>query len=389
MPHPPRPSRPVLATSRRSERSSASVAAGFITGMLSGLQRAGRDPRPLLEAAGIDLAFAARRIALDRYALLYNLVCTELDDEGFGLFSRKLPPGCFEFLCRGMLGAATLAEALTRAARFMHIVLPDLAVSVHRDPARAELRIAETRSLTPTAADSARVFAFEWLLRLLHGLACWFVGRGVALDEVHFPYPRPAHADDYALVYTERSEFGSSCLRAFFQGNLLDLPIRRDEAALSVFLEGAPGKITMLYRRDREMVLQVRKLLHAALPANLALEEVARRLHLSARTLHRRLEEEGSGFRLIKEAIRRDLALSRLTKTRQPVAELAADLGYADPSAFYRACVGWTGMSPERFREQPGPAAVSAAEPLLQAGTDTQQRVSADTTRPARPDGRI
>lgn len=383
MPKPPRPSRPVLAASRRAERSNASVAPGFVTGMLAGMQRAGRDPRPLLDAAGIDLAFAARRIALDRYALLYNLVCAELDDEGFGLFSRKMPPGCFEFLCRGMLGAATLAEALARAARFMHIVLPDLAVSVHRDLTCAELRIAETRALTPAAADSARVFAFEWLLRLLHGLACWFVGRGVALDEVHFPYPRPAHADDYALVYTERSVFGSPCLRAFFQDNLLDLPIRRDEAALSAFLEEAPGKITMLYRRDREMVLRVRDLLHAALPANLALEEVARRLHLSPRTLHRRLEEEGSGFRLIKEAIRRDLALTRLTKTRQPVAELAADLGYADPSAFYRACLGWTGLSPERFREQLGHHAASRT---AQTTPSTPPSEPAATTL---PDGRI
>lgn len=34
--------------------------------------------------------------------------------------------------------------------------------------------------------------------------------------------------------------------------HLLDLPIRRDEAALSAFFDGAPGKLTMLYRRDRE-----------------------------------------------------------------------------------------------------------------------------------------
>lgn len=344
------PSPPDLAAS--AYRSRATVAMGFVTGMLSGVRRLGRDPAPLLAASGIDLADAASRIPVERYAALYNHVVADLDDEGFGLFSQRMPPGCFEFLCRGMLGAATLAEALTRAANFMRIVLPDLSVSIRRDARYAEMLIAEARPLTAGRDDPARVFAFEWLLRLLHGVACWFVGRGLALDTVRFPYARPPHADDYALVYTEHSSFETKCLVARFQANLLDLPIRRDEAALTAFLEGAPGKISMLYRRDREMVFRVRDLLRDALPDNLSLDDVANRLHVSPRTLHRRLEEEGAGFRTIKDAIRRDLAIARLTKTRQPIAGLAADLGYADTSAFYRAFVAWSGMSPEHFRRR-------------------------------------
>ncbi|TMW74795.1 AraC family transcriptional regulator, partial [Thauera sp. UPWRP] len=267
---------------------------GFVSGMLSGMRRRGHDPAPLLAASGIDLADAASRIPVDRYAALYNRVVAELDDEGFGLFSRSMPPGSFEFLCRGMLGAASLADALSRAARFMRLVLPDLIVTIHRDDNRAELRIAEARALTAERDDPARVFAFEWLLRLLHGVACWFVGRGLALDAVRFPYARPPHADDYALVYTEHSAFNAGAapagpaapLVAQFQANLLDLPIRRDDAALTAFLDGAPGKISMLYRRDREMVFRVRDLLRDALPANLSVGEVAGRLHVSPRTLH-------------------------------------------------------------------------------------------------------
>ncbi len=75
-------------------------------------------------------------------------------------------------------------------------------------------------------------------------------------------------------------------------------------------------------------------------------------LHMTPRTLNRRLEAEGSSFRAIRDALRRDLALSRIAKTRQPLADLAADLGYADPSAFYRAFVGWTGASPSAYRRR-------------------------------------
>ena len=261
------------------------------------------------------------RIPVERYALLYNLCVEALDDEAFGLLPEPMRPGSFEFLCRALLGAPTLGEALRRAIRFLRIVLPAFRIELRVAGARAELLIDDDGSLGPARDAPARVFAYEWLLRLLHGVASWFVARGLALDAVAFPYARPAHAEDYALVYTEHSSFDAQRLSARLQANLLELPLRRDEAALVGFLDGAPGKITTLYRRAREMVM-------------------------------RRLEEEGSGFRNIKEATRRDIAYARLAKTRQPIAGIAAELGYADPSTFYRAFVAWSGVSPERFRDQ-------------------------------------
>ena len=326
--------------------------------MLAGLARHGIAAGPLLTAAGIDIADAASRVPVDRYAVLYNRINHRLDDEGFGLFSQPLRVGSFEFLCRGCISAPTLAEALLRATRFLRIVLPDLAVAVRRHQGHAELLISESRRLADNPDDAGRVFAFEWLLRMLHGLSCWLAGRGLALDSVIFPYRRPPHAADYALIFTANSRFaptlpgGVGTLVASFNANLLDLPVRRDEAALASFLDGAPGKITTLYRRDREMVIRVRDLLRTALPAVLSLDDIGDRLHLSPRTIHRRLDEEGSSFRAIKDALRRDLALARLTKTRDPVSQVAADLGYADTSAFYRAFVEWTGTAPIHYRRR-------------------------------------
>lgn len=340
------------------QRTKATVSMGFVTGMLAGMQRRGQDCTLLLRNSGIDLADPASRVPIAAYANLYNRATGQLHDEGFALFSQPMPPGSFEFLCRSVLSAPTLAEALARACRFLKLVLPDLAVSIRRQQGRAELVIGETRHLADHPDDPGRVFAFEWLLRLLHGLACWLAGRGLGLDSVVFPYRRPPHAADYPLIFTEDSRFaptvpgGMGTLVASFNANLLELPIRRDEAALNAFLDGAPGKITTLYRRDREMVIRVRDLLRAALPATLSLDDIAARLHLSSRSVHRRLEEEGSSFRGIKDALRRDLALARLAKSDDSIAQLAADLGYADTSAFYRAFVDWTGMAPAHYRRQ-------------------------------------
>ncbi|WP_374403997.1 AraC family transcriptional regulator [Niveibacterium sp.] len=342
--------------------SRATVAIGFVLGMLAGASAQGRDPVQLAAEVGIDaalLADPAARVPLAHYAALYNHVAATLDDEAFGLFPLPMRVGSFEFLCRGVLSAATLGEALARAARFLRLVLPDVSITVVRSGEQAQLTICERQ---PFAVD--RVFSFEWLLRLLHGLSCWLVGRGIALDAVDFPYPPPAHVADYTLIYTAHSRFAASGgstatplvvplvapLVAHFAANLLDLPLRRDEAALARFLAGGPGRLTTLYRRDREMVTRVRDLLREALPELPTLETVAARLHLSPRTLARRLEAEASSFRAIREALRRDLALARLGQTDVPVATLAAELGYAEPSAFFRAFVGWTGQSPSAWR---------------------------------------
>lgn len=324
-------------------------------GMLAGVRLKGIDPAPFLAAAGVPATILSNeqaRIPIGDYAALYNIVVRELDDEAFALFSSPLRLGTFEFLCRGVRSSPDLREALERTARFMRLVLPDLRIALECEGATARITLAERRRLRPRDDDPARVFAFEWLLRLLHGLACWLVARSLPLNEVAFPYPAPAHAADYALVYTERSRFGGAELVATLDSAFLDLPVRRDERELEGFLLNAPGKIAMLYRRDREMARAVRELLARSLAAAPGLEGAARALHVSPRTLHRRLREEGTSFRDLKDRVRRELALARLRKPRQSVADLAAELGYSEPSAFFRAFRAWTGMAPTEFRRR-------------------------------------
>lgn len=348
------------------------VSSAFVTGMLAGCAVRGMALEKLLdhvEIASDVLSDPGARVPLPRYAALYNHLTATLDDEGFALFAQPLRIGCFEFLCRSVITAPTLGEALQRAARFLRIVLPELEVSIARQGPQALLCIDETRPL-----HTGRVFAFEWLLRLLHGLACWLADRSLVLDRVDFPYPRPPHASDYALIYTADSRFNSLRLQAWFAAPLLELPIRRDEAALALFLAGAPGRISTLYRRDREIATRVRDTLHASLPDWPDLRAVAARLHLSPRTLHRRLHEEGTHFQAIKDSLRRDLAKDSLSKTRRPLARIASDLGFADATAFYRAFVTWTGMAPKAYRK----SLEKASEPLARTTKSTAMPAAID-----------
>jgi AraC-like DNA-binding protein len=328
----------------------ATVAAGFVTGLLSGVALRGGDRATFLDEARIDprvLQDPALRVPIDAYVALYNRVAEALGDEAFGLFAQPMRRGAFEFLVRGAIGSPTLAEALGRMSRYLAVSLPPLAVTLVAN----RLEIRETQPIPP---GPSRVFAFEWLLRLLHAVSCWLVARPVTLEEVRFPFAAPRHAADYVLVYTEHPAFGGDALVATFHASALQLPLRRTDADVTAFLEGAPGKIGLLYRRDREVARDARSAIARSLASSPTLDAVAAELGLSSRTLHRRLEEEGTSFRKLKDAVRRDAAMTRLGKGTESVAEVASALGYSEPSAFFRAFRTWTGEAPSTHRRRDG-----------------------------------
>ena len=82
-----------------------------------------------------------------------------------------------------------------------------------------------------------------------------------------------------------------------------------------------------------------------------SLEQIAPRLHMSPRTLHRRLEEEGTSFRQVLAEVRRELAARHLSERRLAIGEIAFLLGFSEPSAFHRAFKRWTGHAPLAYRQ--------------------------------------
>jgi AraC-like DNA-binding protein len=75
----------------------------------------------------------------------------------------------------------------------------------------------------------------------------------------------------------------------------------------------------------------------------------AARFHMGARTLHRRLVDEGTTFRDVLTHVRRDLAERHLRERRLAIGEIGFLLGFSEPSAFHRAFKRWTGRPPHAY----------------------------------------
>jgi AraC-like DNA-binding protein len=88
---------------------------------------------------------------------------------------------------------------------------------------------------------------------------------------------------------------------------------------------------------------------------NTPIEQVARSLNMSARTLQRRLAENGHGFGEIRDQIRFQLAAQALKPKVLNIEEISEKLGYSDRHSFTRAFKRWSGLTPSAYRKKSSP----------------------------------
>ena len=317
------------------------VSVHFVETLLAGAIARGVDPGPLRQAAQIDPT--ARRVTAQSYAALMRGVAVAFDDEFFGRDSRRVKLGSFAMLGHAVIGCRSLQRALARAIRFYGLMLDDTVGGlIERD----ELLWVEFRS-----APWVDLFAHENLLLFLHRLACWLVNRRIPISALGFAFRRPAHAEEYKLVFSAEAAFEQSRSYLAIDRRYAGLPVVRGEAALKEFLALAPENLFVRYRPSHGTAHLVR--LHLAampLPDWPDFERLARSLGMSASTLHRRLAAEDSHFQEIKDQIRRERAISMLRQSSRSIMAIAEELGFAEPSAFHRAFRKWTGKAPGQFR---------------------------------------
>jgi AraC-like DNA-binding protein len=355
----------------------------FARAIVGAYRRYGRDAANALRLAQItpeQLARADARITAFQMETLSGMAMQELDDEALGWFSRRLPWGSYGMLARASISAPTLKLALARWCRHHGLIAPDIALGLEVSGDVATIRIAE-RAVTPAgwaAGDSAQVkeepakragdteqsplppslpehireFCLVSVLRNIHGLACWLVDSRIVLTGAQFPFPPPPHQSAYAVLFSGPTTFGTGPASIQFDSQYLKLPLRRDERALQQMLQNALPLTVLQYRRDRLLVQRVRQTLTTHAQKTHSADALATLLHVSPRTLHRQLKEEGATLQGLKDEVRQARAIELLHRTARPVKQVAEAAGFRNEKSFIRAFKGWTGQSPAEFRKR-------------------------------------
>lgn len=320
------------------------ISTGFVEEALDSLRRAGRSTETLLTRLGLP-PVVDQPVSAKTFGRLWLAIAEELNDECFGLGERPMPRGSFTLLCHCVMHAPTLDRALRRALRFLNIILgePTAQLDVRDGTAVVELK---------ENGEPRSAFAYRSYWIILHGLTCWLVGRRIPIRLVDFRCSEPTLSAEHRLFFGAPIRFSQTVSRLGFDASMLDLPIARNEQALRQFLRGAPANILIRYRYDAGTAAAIRRRMSQKGPAEWgSFADLARDMRMSSSTLRHRLHDEGQSYASIKDDIRRDLARDMLMNTSQSVSDIAARLGYSEPSAFYRAFKKWMGESPETFRK--------------------------------------
>ncbi len=327
----------------------------FVAAMVAAYEARGMDPSQALKLAQITPETAANpgaRITAAQMERLSEAAMRELDDEALGCFRRALPWGSYGMLARASLSSPTLGVALKRWCRHHSLLTDDVALSVHTegDTARLELRAHQH----PQALSE---FCVVSVLRNVLGLACWLVDSRIPLHGACFPYAAPDHVDAYRVLFDGPAVFDQAHAALHFDARYLALPIGRDEAAMNQMLQHALPLTVHAYRRDRLLVQRVRLALAMQPDDTRNADDLANLLHVSPRTLHRQLKDEGASLQTLKDEVRRQRATELLQRTSRPIKQVALAAGFLNEKSFIRAFKGWTGQSPADFRRLVPPLA--------------------------------
>jgi len=239
--------------------------------------------------------------------------------------------------------AGTVRGALEVAVRFAPTRTRALGLRMHEQDGLAALAIDEHVPLG-TAQDVV-VFA------LMIGI--WQIGNALTGHELagqaDVTFAEPSYFARFASFAPGRVRFGQPAHQLVFDAAVLDLPLEpADPAAQRLAIAACQRELDALGRRD-ELLERVRSFA-AADEGFRDLGQVAERMHVSERTLKRRLAERGTSFSKLVDELRRDRALLLVRAGEHSVEEIARRTGYADAANFTRAFRRWTGQTPRAFR---------------------------------------
>lgn len=265
-----------------------------------------------------------------------------------------------------MLYTRSFGDALDSAARYKRLTCPEEIEIVTRGDECTVcfhwLRAAEEEVPQPLID-----LCFAWVV------AIGRQGTGTALSPLRLELQRPtARARMYERHFGCPIVFRAKRDAIVFRRNDIERPFLTHNADLLAIL--APHLEAELNRqRDEQdpvevVKLAVKQLLTSRRPD---LEDVARELGITSRTLQRRLADRGRTYQQLLEEARRELSHHYLLDTSLELNETAFLLGYSDPNSFFRAFRQWEGTSPGEWRRRR-----SVAVHTLPSSTDDEQRVT-------------
>lgn len=258
-------------------------------------------------------------------------------EPALGLFvGQRLVASAHGMLGYAALSSGTIREALALLERYSGVRTSLLAVST--SSARGVVRVRFSEALPLGAVRRPLLEAV--VLSIKNVLGVMSMGACPVL-EVAFPFEAPEYAPLARELFGCEVRYGRAWAGFALPANAMDARLAMADPEASREAAQICQRELDRLAADESIAARVRRALFDKQGEFPSLSVVARLLHMTPRTLHRRLVEEGTSYRALLEEVRHALALEQVRSGRASFEEIAFALGYSDLANFRRAFKRW------------------------------------------------
>jgi AraC-like DNA-binding protein len=342
-----------MSNALNSEQDLASIpmAGGGLSRLaIARLESAGVPVAPLLKRVGLTpevIADPEERLSVRSQVALLDEAAVALKDDCLGFtLARDFDPRELGLLYYVMASSQTLGDALKRVARYSQITNEALVVG-YREGNRLIINLSYFG--VPRHSDRHQIeFCMFGVLRVCRMLT----GRELVPQQFSIAHHRPEANAEMARFVGTKVEFGADRDEFALNADARELRlIHADPYLNNLLLKNCEAALANRRGDVSQLRTRVENEISSLLPhGRVLVEDVARNLGMSERTLARKLSDEGLNFTEILQQLRRDLAVRYLDDRKLHVSKIAWMLGFTEVSAFTHACRRWTGKTPREMR---------------------------------------
>jgi AraC-like DNA-binding protein len=325
------------------------ISAEYFPILLSILERRGISERELLEGLSVPPRFwkePGARIPRTLFEQLGHRVLALTGEPWLGWeFGAGMTISSHGFLGYAAMSSETMGEALELAEKFFRTRTTLVEIQCYTEGDTAVLQIDELVALNELAP-----FVVEALFSSFHFIALKLVPHLVPEGELRFAYPEPFYFDRLRQLVPVPCLFDCAHHQMRFPASRLSERLVFADPRLARMAEAQCEQEMATIKSPPALLGQVRRIILGESGRFPGVEEVANELHMSSRTLKRKLQQLGTSYQKVLDDLRKGLAVEYLSQSDKTVDEIALSLGYSDASNFARAFRRWTSKSPSDYR---------------------------------------
>jgi AraC-like DNA-binding protein len=321
----------------------------LVRALISAVERAGASRDAFLALARIDpddIALGQARLSVEDYTRAMEAALVVSHDPALGLhLGERAIPAMYHVVAHLVEHASTLGDGIEMILRYSSLLAAGFEPCLVEQGEYVALRLPYLTGEHPAVRLTAE-FGMVGLMRMLRQ----FVGERVRPLRVCFAYAAPAHAQEYRRVFDGLECFGQPFTELVFPRAWLERAQLHADPELRNLLQSHADRELAQLERGGTIGERVQRVLASCDPRILPnMQDVARDLDISARTLARKLQLEGTSFVELVEQRRGSAAKGLLERRRLSIQEVADAMGFADAPAFHKAFRRWTGLTPKQY----------------------------------------